>query len=102
MYTISKLHDMLRNKQISAKEITQEYINKIEQKDEKIGAFLTITKEYALEQAKDADKLIESGEISPLTGIPCAIKDNICTKNIKIIMSKYSVLLGHHEMLSHL
>ncbi|OOB76796.1 MAG: aspartyl/glutamyl-tRNA amidotransferase subunit A [Epulopiscium sp. Nuni2H_MBin003] len=82
MYTIAKLQEMLRKKEVSAVEVTQEYLCTIDKKDGQIGAFLSITKEQALDQAKKADALIAKEEITPLTGIPCAIKDNICTKGI--------------------
>ena len=47
-------------------------------------AYITLTKETALAQAKKVDEKIRLGEnIQPLAGIPGAVKDNLCTKNIK-------------------
>ncbi len=82
-YTISQLSDMLKRKEISSVELTKKYIDTIEEKDSLIGAYLTKTSEIALNQAQNADKIIANGEGSPLTGIPCGIKDNICTKDVK-------------------
>ena len=53
-------------------------------KKKTIGAYLEITREVAEKKAKEVDEKISRGEkILPLEGIPCAIKDNICTKGIK-------------------
>ncbi|OON94411.1 MAG: aspartyl/glutamyl-tRNA amidotransferase subunit A [Candidatus Epulonipiscioides saccharophilum] len=82
MYTVSKLTEMLKSKKISSVEITKEYLGQIEKKDKEIGAFLLITKDEAIESAKRADKLIAKGEGTELTGIPFALKDNMCTKGI--------------------
>ena len=45
-------------------------------------SFVTVTPELALEQARDADERIASGEVSPLTGIPMQLKDNMATKGV--------------------
>lgn len=81
-FTLSQLQEMLRQKQISAVELTQSYIKSIQQKDELIGAYLLETHELALEQAKKADALFAQGGGTALTGIPCGIKDNICTRGV--------------------
>lgn len=79
-----QLHDMLVNKEISAEEITRSVYERIDKKEEKIRAFVTITKEQALEQAKIVDQARAAGEDLPfLAGIPIAIKDNICTKGVR-------------------
>lgn len=79
-----KLNEMLKAKEISSVELTEEVFKAIESNESKIGAYITLTKEVALEQAKSVDEKIADGEeISVLSGIPVAIKDNICTKNIK-------------------
>jgi aspartyl-tRNA(Asn)/glutamyl-tRNA(Gln) amidotransferase subunit A len=73
----------LRSKKVSAKEITNSVLNRITEKEDTYNAFITVTDELALKQAEIADKKIANNEnISPLTGIPVAIKDNICTKGI--------------------
>ncbi len=81
-YTLHELQLMLAKKELSSVEITNSYINSIGEKDKMIGAYLSNTSELALSQAKIADELIAKGEQQALTGIPCGIKDNICTKDI--------------------
>jgi aspartyl-tRNA(Asn)/glutamyl-tRNA(Gln) amidotransferase subunit A len=81
--TAHELHDLLINKEISAEELNKAVYDRIEAVDDKIGAFITRTRENALKQARAVDLQISSGEnISPLAGIPIAIKDNICTNGI--------------------
>jgi aspartyl-tRNA(Asn)/glutamyl-tRNA(Gln) amidotransferase subunit A len=83
-FTIFEIHQGLIRKKFSAKEITQAYLDRIKSEDEKIGAFLQITGDLALSQAKEVDDLISQGrEISLLAGVPAAIKDNILVKDLK-------------------
>ncbi len=81
--TIKQLHQGLEAKDFSSVELTQEFLKEIEKKDKDIRAFLTLMSEDALKQAKEADRKIEKGEIDLLTGIPCAIKDNIMIKGAR-------------------
>ena len=82
-FTIEKLRSMLDQKEISAVELTQGYLDRIAQYDNTIQSYITVTPELALEQAKAAQKKIDAGEGSILCGIPLAIKDNICTEGVK-------------------
>lgn len=81
--TISQHAKALRKKEYSSVQLTQAYLDEINTKDEEIGAYITVTAQRALESAKafDEGKCV-SRDISPLAGIPCAIKDNMCTKGI--------------------
>ncbi|HNY35729.1 MAG TPA: Asp-tRNA(Asn)/Glu-tRNA(Gln) amidotransferase subunit GatA [Candidatus Pacearchaeota archaeon] len=81
--TIIEASKGLKNGDFTSVELTKAFLNKIKEKNEEVKAFITITEEMALKQAEKADKMIKIGEIYPLTGIPCAIKDNILIKNIK-------------------
>lgn len=82
-HSAAELGRKLRSKEVSAKEIAGSVLKRITEKEKKHNAFITITGELALKQAEIADKKIAKNEnISPLTGIPVAIKDNICTKGI--------------------
>ncbi len=82
--TAHELHDMLVAKKISAAELTNNLLARIDEKESNIGAYLEITREIALATAEKVDAKIARGEeIAPLEGIPCAIKDNICTKGVK-------------------
>lgn len=78
------LHDMLVNKEITSVELTQDALQRIDEVEGDVEAYLTITREEALKQAAAVDERIANGEeISFLEGIPGAIKDNICTKGVK-------------------
>lgn len=56
----------------------------IEEKDQKVNAYITLNKEAALNRAKEVQVLIDNGTLtSPLAGVPFSIKDNICTKGLK-------------------
>ncbi len=81
--TAHRLSRMLSSKEVSAEELCRSALNRIEKTDDKLKAFITVTGEQALEQARAVDKKIASGEdLPPLAGIPVAIKDNICTDGI--------------------
>ena len=81
--TIKGLHQQLVNKERSAVEITTEALERINTLEPKVKAFLSVTSDYALEQAKKADSKIAAGEeIGILEGIPIGIKDNMCTQGI--------------------
>lgn len=82
--TAHELHELLTTKKISAAELTADVLKRVDEVEDKIGAYLTITRDKATADAKAVDDKIARGEaIAPLEGIPCAIKDNICTKGIK-------------------
>lgn len=82
--TAHELHELLTAKEISAVELTQDLLTRIDNHEPNIGAYLEITRDNALTTAKLVDDKIARGEnIAPLEGIPCAIKDNICTKGVK-------------------
>ena len=63
--------------------MTQAHLDHIQQHDETIQAFITLTADLALEQAESADKARANGESKPLLGIPLAVKDVLSTKGIE-------------------
>ncbi|NCO80266.1 Asp-tRNA(Asn)/Glu-tRNA(Gln) amidotransferase subunit GatA [bacterium] len=82
--TITQAHEGLVKKEFSAFELCQAYLARLEKKDKEISAFLTVTKDSALSQAKKVDDMILEGrEIPVLAGIPCAIKDNILVEDVR-------------------
>jgi aspartyl-tRNA(Asn)/glutamyl-tRNA(Gln) amidotransferase subunit A len=82
--TAHELSSMIKNKKLSAVELTQAVFERIEKVDNKIGSYLTICREEALKRANDVQARIDKGEAaSPLAGIPVALKDNMCTEGIK-------------------
>ena len=83
MHTLSvaELSKSLKNKEFSSVELTQHYLDRINCSD--LNAFITVTDELALSQARAADAKLASGSGSVLTGIPYAHKDIFCTKGVK-------------------
>lgn len=75
--TIKEIREDLNSKKYSSEELTKDYLNTIKEKNESIHAFLEVFQEDAILEAKKADERIKKGEATILTGIPCAIKDNI-------------------------
>lgn len=75
--------DLLAKKEVTSQELTQAVIDRIETVDKQVESYITNTFESALETAKAVDEKIAKGEeLMPLEGVPMAIKDNICTKDI--------------------
>src|SRR3989338_6036031 len=82
--TIEKAHDGLVKKEFSALELTKAFLDKIDDLDKKISAFLTLTPDPALLQAKKVDDLISQGrEIPVLSGIPLSVKDNMLIEGVR-------------------
>ena len=78
--SIGALGRLYAKKEVSPVEVTKAYLERIERLNPKINAFLTINSDQALAQAKEAQKAILAGQAGPLTGVPLAIKDVLCTK----------------------
>jgi aspartyl-tRNA(Asn)/glutamyl-tRNA(Gln) amidotransferase subunit A len=85
--TISQAHQLLKERKISAVELTRASLAHLAKVENKVQACVTTCEDIALQQAKEADKAIKNGKIEPLTGIPSLIKDVICTKGIKTTCS---------------
>ncbi|MSQ06957.1 MAG: Asp-tRNA(Asn)/Glu-tRNA(Gln) amidotransferase subunit GatA [Dehalococcoidia bacterium] len=81
--SIHEASQRLQRREISSLELTRSSLARIQQVEGQIQAYLTITVESALAQAREADACIAAGEGHPLTGIPLQIKDLICTKGIR-------------------
>ena len=81
--TIKKAHESLVKGEYSAVDLAKAYLAEIEKKNKTLNVYLEVFDDV-LEQAAEADKRIEAGQASMLTGIPFAIKDNILIKGRKV------------------
>jgi aspartyl-tRNA(Asn)/glutamyl-tRNA(Gln) amidotransferase subunit A len=80
--TITEAREQLQRREISAVQLTEAVLDCIRGTDDRVGAYITVAAESALDQARQADQCIARGEASPLTGIPLAVKDIICTRGL--------------------
>ena len=80
--TIQEATRLLAAREASSVELTQAVLARIEEVEPRVKAFVTVTPEKALEQAREADRRIGSGQATPLTGVPVLLKDNLCTVGI--------------------
>jgi aspartyl-tRNA(Asn)/glutamyl-tRNA(Gln) amidotransferase subunit A len=92
--TIQKAHEALVRGDFTSVDLTKAYLDVIKEKNKDINAYLEVFGD-ALEMAKEADVRIKQGKASLLTGIPCAIKDNILIKG-KIASSSSKILEDYH------
>ncbi|MDE6208709.1 MAG: Asp-tRNA(Asn)/Glu-tRNA(Gln) amidotransferase subunit GatA [Lachnospiraceae bacterium] len=93
-YTATTLAAKIKAGEISAIEATKAVLEQIEKTEELYNCYVTIDKDGALKQAEEIQSKIESGElVSPLAGVPVAIKDNICTEGMLTTCS--SKILGN-------
>ena len=82
--TVHELLEKLKNKELTSAEITKAYVDRINEKEKDVQAFITPLTDEAIKKAEEIDKKIESGESkAELAGIPIGIKDNMCTKGVK-------------------
>ena len=81
--TIHELQDKLRLGKTTSSEIVESVINRIDEVEDRVHSYITVLKDSAREEACRADKEIRQGTAKPLTGIPIAVKDLICTKGVR-------------------
>ena len=81
--TIREAADRLRAGEISSVELTRAYLDRIAALDDTLQAYLTVTGEIALEQARRADERRAAGEDDPLLGVPLAYKDVLATEGVQ-------------------
>lgn len=81
--TLCQLHEMLHNRAISSRELTKTMLERIEVTDPQTNAFISRNADKALDAADRADYKLATGNCTPVTGIPLALKDNIITSGIR-------------------
>jgi aspartyl-tRNA(Asn)/glutamyl-tRNA(Gln) amidotransferase subunit A len=81
--TAAQLAERLRQRDLSAVELTSAVLDRIDAVEAEIGSYVTVTREEALRQAADIDRRRAEGEaLGPLAGIPVALKDNLNTQGV--------------------
>ena len=86
--TVHELMEKLEKNELTSEEITKAYVDRINDKEKDVKAFVTTTCDDAMERAKEIDNKKENGEkLSPYAGIPIGIKDNMCTKGVRTTCS---------------
>ena len=81
--TAVELGKRIKAKEISVEEAVTAALDAIEKKEKLVNSFVTVDREGALKRAKEVQKQIDDGTLTgPLAGVPVAIKDNMCTKDL--------------------
>ncbi len=81
--TAHELRDKIKNKEISSVEATKSVLGRIDSVEDKVESYITVLGDEALSRASEIDAKIAKGEeVGALAGVPCAIKDNMCTKDV--------------------
>ena len=81
--TIKKAHEGFKNKEFTCRELLEEYLKVIREKNKELNVYLEVFKDV-IEQTERADKKFADGSATLMTGIPVAIKDNILFKGHKV------------------
>lgn len=77
-----QIRDAVNSGEITAKEVAAMALRRIEEANRKLGAFITCDSEKVLERSGEIDRKVKNGRL-PLAGVPVAVKDNICTRNLR-------------------
>ncbi len=81
--TIAELQEQLQKRAVTAREIAEAHLKRIDERDPQVKAFLRLSPERALEQAAAIDRLVEKKQpLPPLAGVPMAVKDVIATREV--------------------
>lgn len=81
--TLHELHEKLAKREVSSVEATRALLARIEATDSRVNAYITVTPDEALAAAEAADRRIAAGAMTPLTGVPVALKDIFVTRGIR-------------------
>jgi aspartyl-tRNA(Asn)/glutamyl-tRNA(Gln) amidotransferase subunit A len=84
LLTIDAARTAIQQRKTTSMALVESHYERIQKEDSAIGAYLTLTKERALEQAERMDHLAAEGKpLPPLGGVPVAIKDVMCTRGVR-------------------
>ncbi len=81
--TIHQARERLKRREITAVALTEALLERITAVDPRVKAFITVAADSALAEARTADQSLAGGSGGPLTGIPLAVKDLICTRGLR-------------------
>ncbi|MEA2014680.1 MAG: Asp-tRNA(Asn)/Glu-tRNA(Gln) amidotransferase subunit GatA [Thermodesulfobacteriota bacterium] len=81
--TIHELQEKLRDGSLTSVEITESVYRRIASVEKKVHSYITLMEEIAIGQASEADRRIKKGNAGALTGIPIALKDILCTEDVR-------------------
>ena len=81
--TLAEISAGLQQQKFSSQEVTQAFLARINQHNDQLNCYISITEQRALADAKAADEILARGEGGPLTGVPIGHKDIFCTRDIK-------------------
>ena len=85
--TIHDASELLARREISSVELTEAVLARIEGVDERVKAFVTVTGDRAMEEARGSDERRAARRLGPLDGVPMMLKDNLCTNGIRTTCS---------------
>ncbi len=81
--TLHEVSELLRKRKVSSVELTRDVLARLEAVEPQVHAFVTVTKAEALRAAEAADaRLAQGGNLTPLTGVPIALKDLLATRGV--------------------
>src|SRR5712692_5646346 len=91
----SRIRELLIRKEVRAEEVVRAHLARIEQEDKEVRAYLTLTPERALDQARKVDRQVAAGEpLGALAGVPMAVKDVILYRGVRTTCG--SKILEHY------
>lgn len=86
--TAVELSEKIKKGEVKVREALDAVFESIQEKEDTLHCYVTIDKEKAYERAEEVQAGIDAGELTgPLAGVPVAIKDNICTKDVRTTCS---------------
>jgi aspartyl-tRNA(Asn)/glutamyl-tRNA(Gln) amidotransferase subunit A len=95
-YTAHALGELLRSRQVSALEIVDAVLDRIDRVEDDVRAYVTVTRAAARDRARAIDDLLAQGEpLPPLAGIPIAVKDNLCTAGVPTTCASHMLRERH-------